>query len=122
MTLNNNQIYEYAQNLSVFINCDMKLPVKVNFFLQKNIQIIINAAKEIEAARLGIAKNFGNLDIETNAYQIPKENINQVNQELIDLFSLEQDLPITLLKLNDFVNIELTYQQMSAIMFMVEED
>jgi hypothetical protein len=34
---------------------------------------------------------------------------------------LEQDLPIHLLKLEDFNNIELSCSQMDAIMFMIEE-
>jgi hypothetical protein len=42
-------------------------------------------------------------------------------QELNDLFNLEQDLNIHVFKLDDFDGIELTYQQLSAIMFMIEE-
>jgi DNA-binding transcriptional LysR family regulator len=35
--------------------------------------------------------------------------------------NLEQDLNIHVFKLDDFDGIELTYQQLSAIMFMIEE-
>ena len=121
MTIKNNQIFDYANGLSVFAECNIKLPVKVNFFLQKNIRIIATAAKEIDDARIEIGKNFGEFDQETGSYIIPKERMEEASKEMIDLFSIEQDLPITMLKLDDFADIELTYQQMSAIMFMIEE-
>jgi hypothetical protein len=39
MKLTNDKIYSYATNLTYF-NIEQKLPVRVNFFLQKNIQTI----------------------------------------------------------------------------------
>jgi hypothetical protein len=42
-------------------------------------------------------------------------------QELNDLFALEQEVNIHMFKLDDFDGIELTTTQLSAIMFMIEE-
>jgi NAD(P)-dependent dehydrogenase (short-subunit alcohol dehydrogenase family) len=42
-------------------------------------------------------------------------------QKLNDLFNLEQDLSIHIFKLEGFDGIDLTYQQLSNIMFMIEE-
>jgi hypothetical protein len=98
------------------------MPVRINFYLQKNIQLIQQAATEIEQARLNIGAHFGSLNDEGTGYDVPAQNIGKANQELNDLFNLEQDIPIHIFKLSDFDGIELTYQQMSAIMFMVEED
>lgn len=122
MKINNQQIYEYAQKLSAFNNCNIRMPVRISFYLQKNIQLIQKAAEEIDAVRLGIGAQFGVLNIDGSGYDIPAENIIEANHELNDLFNLEQDLPLHIFKLSDFDGIELTYQQMSAIMFMVEED
>ena len=121
MKFSNDQIYEYGQNLSIFNNCNIKMPVRINFYLQKNIQLIQQAAEEIERARLGIGAQFGIINQAQNGYDIPPEKIEEANKELQDLFSLEQELPIHIFKLDDFDGIELTYQQMSAIMFMIEE-
>jgi hypothetical protein len=44
-----------------------------------------------------------------------------VSRELNDLFNLEQDLNIHIFKLDDFDEIELEFQQLSPIMFMIEE-
>ena len=122
MKLNNQQIYEYGQKLSIFTNNNSTMPVRINFYLQKNIQTITRAAEEIEVARLGLAARYGVLNETQTGYDIPAENINIINQEISDLFNLEQELNIHQFKLSDFDNIELTFQEMSAIMFMVEED
>ena len=120
MKLTNNQIYNYAANLAAF-HTDIKMPVRINFFLQKNIQTIIAAAQEIDASKIAIAQEFGVLNEEGTAYNIPPEKMPAANQELNDLFSLEQDLNIHIFKLDDFDNIELTMEQLSTIMFMIEE-
>lgn len=121
MNLSNIQIYKYSQDLNIFSNFNTKLPVRIGFFLQKNIRIITDAAAEIEQAKMSIAAQYGKLNESQTGYDIPSENVEIANQELNDLFNLEQDLPIHIFKLSDFDGIEFTYQQMSAIMFMIEE-
>lgn len=120
MNLTNKQIYEHATNLAQ-LNIDIKLPVRINFFLQKNIQTIRTSAEEIEKARFEIGAQFGTLNETQTGYDIPADKVQEAHKELSDLFNLEQDLPIHIFKLDDFDGIELTYQQMSAIMFMIEE-
>lgn len=121
MKLTNNQIYEYGQFLAIFSNNNIKMPVRISFYLQKNIQIIRQAAEEIENARLALAAQYGTLNESQTGYDIPMSNIEFVNRELNDLFSLEQELNIHQFKLSDFDNIELTFQELSAIMFMIAE-
>lgn len=121
MKLTNNQIYEYGQKLVIFSNNNSKMPVRINFYLQKNIQTVTQAAEEIEHTRLELAAQYGVINEMQTGYDIPNENIPIINKELNDLFSLEQELNIHQFKLADFDGIELTYQELSAIMFMIEE-
>ena len=122
MKLLNRDIYEYSLKLNKeFGNSNIKLPVKINFFLQKNIHKIMELGKEIEESKLNLGKEYGKYNKEKTAYDIPKENIEKVNKELNDLFSLEQDVDLHIFKLDDFDGIDLTYDQMDAIMFMIEE-
>ena len=122
MKCKNKNLYEYGAALTVFNNFNMVIPVKISFYLQQNIKLIQQAVSAIEQARLNIGAQFGVLNQQDGAYVIPNENIDIVNKELEDLFNLEQDIPIHIFKLSDFDGIELTYQQISAIMFMIEED
>ncbi len=120
MKLTNNEIYQYAQVLRAFY-IEVKMPVRINFYLQKNIQLIQQAAEEIDRARMAIGAQFGTPNTEGTGFDIPNENMAEVNQELNDLFAIEQELNIHIFKLDEFDNIELTYQELSAIMFMIEE-
>lgn len=122
MTLTNNEIYLYAKNLiEAFNDKDQKLPIKINFYLQKNKNTLIELAGSIENARIEIAKNYGNLDAESQQYIVPPEKIEEVNKELTDLFSLEQEVQIYMIKIDDLDdNLSLTTAQMEAILFMIE--
>ena len=122
MKFNNAQIYRMTKNITdIFNNFDLYIPVKANFILSKNIAEIIRLGEEIETARLKIASHYGVLDQEKNQYVIPPEKIQEANQEINDLFAIEQDLDIKMIKLEDLGNIELTPKQMQALMFMIEE-
>lgn len=120
MKLTNQQIYDATIQLASF-NIEGKLPVRINFFLQKNIQTLAAAGQEIEEARLSVAREFGQLNEDGTQFIVPPEKMAAAQKEINDLFNLEQDLNIHVFKLDDFDGIELTYQQLSSIMFMIEE-
>lgn len=120
MKLTNGEIYNIANNLSN-IYIEGRIPVKVNFFLQKNIQKIIQMAQEIDVARLEIGRAYGEYDEATGNYSIPQENLEVAQKELNDLFYLEQDVPIHIFSIEDFEDISLTNEQLLAIMFMIED-
>ena len=122
MILTNNNIYNYASNLiAAFNDNSQKLPIKINFCLQKNKKILLALAQDIEVARLEIGKTYGEYNEETQQYHIPAENMAIANQEMNDLFNIEQDVDILTIKydsLND--DVMLTTAQMEAIMFMID--
>ena len=118
--MTNQMIYEAANKLSA-LNIAGYLPVKISFFLQKNISLIINLAKEIDNVKLSLGQKYGEPNQFGEGYYIKSENMELVNKELTDLFSLEQDVNIHIFKLAEFDEIELTYEQLAAIAFMIEE-
>lgn len=123
MKLTNNEIYNLAQQLAgAFTNNEQRLPMKLSFCIQKNKKILIELAQDIEQGRLEIAQAYGVLNTEINQYTIPPEKIADAQKELVELFNIEQEVNICMIKadsLND--DIELTMSQMEAIMFMIEE-
>ena len=125
MKMTNEQIYLTAEMLVNNFNKNTKniyLPAKINFFLQKNINLILQLSKEIEESRLNIARQYGTLNSEQTAFIISEEKEKKANLELQDLLSLTQEVNIHKLKLNDFENINLSFDQMSAILFMIDEE
>lgn len=123
MLLTNQKIYAQAEKISAaFTDFSAILPVRINFYLQKNFTTLLNAAKEIESMRLQLGRQYGTLDTETGQYILLPEYQELVAQELSDLSQIEQDIPLHIFDLSDFDTIDLTYQQVDAIAFMIQEE
>ena len=123
MKLKNSEIYTYAQELMTQFgqDCSLRLPAKINYWLQKNIKKIQALGQEIDESRVEIARNYGKINEDGTAYQIPPENLEAAQTELTELFDIEQDVPIHQFDIDEFNNIELEFAQMSAIEFMIKD-
>ena len=122
MKLTNNQIYSHANKLmEVFQDNSQKLPIKINFYLQKNKNTLVTLAQEIEKTRIEIAQSYGELNEETQQYVVPPAKIPEASKELNDLFNLEQDVNIYMINIDSLSDdYDMTTAQMEAIMFMIE--
>ena len=122
-TLSNLEIYNIANSLlENFRDQNMELPVKVNFYFQKNMNAIVDMAQEIDKARMAIFEKYGKRDEENNQYTFDNSVTDTVNAELNDLFTLEQEVKVNLLKLDWFEGIKLNNQQVAALMYMIEDE
>ena len=122
MKMTNLEIYSNAQALNqAFESFNEYLPVKVNFFMQKNIKAIQELAMDIENSRVEIIQRYGSLNEETNEFSVPAESIEAANSELIDLFDIEQEVNIRKISLDAFGDIKLSTDQVQALMFMIED-
>lgn len=122
MKMTNLEIYNYAKNITeAFRDFQDYIPVKVNFYIQKNKTTLTTLAQQIEQARMEIIRNAGILNEENGQYTIPDEKMSQVQQELVDLFDLEQEVDIYKISIDSFPEeLTLTTRQMEALMFMIE--
>jgi hypothetical protein len=60
MLMKNYEIYESAKALlDAFTDTTQYLPIKINFFIQKNKNILINLAQDIEMIRMNIIQTYG---------------------------------------------------------------
>ncbi|MBP3801506.1 MAG: hypothetical protein J6I85_05760 [Clostridia bacterium] len=102
---------------------ELNYPVKVNFYLQKNMNAFLNLAKEIEQKRIEIIQKYGNPSEENpDEYKIPDDKIEEASKEIQDFLELEQEVPVSMLKLDWFDNIDMNAAQVAAISFMIEEE
>ena len=122
MTMTNNEIYTYTRQLmDAFQDGEQKLPIKINFYLQKNKNTLLGLAQDIEKARLEIAQNYGTLDDAGEQYVIPNDKLAEASKELEDLFSLEQDVAIHKISIDSLSDdLMLSAAQMEALMFMID--
>lgn len=122
MTMTNNEIYIHARQLmEAFNNDEQKLPIKINFYLQKNKNTLLGLAQDIEKSRLEIAQTYGTLDESGEHYQIPNDKLTAASQELEDLLNLTQEVTIYKINIDSIPDdLALTTGQMDAIMFMID--
>jgi hypothetical protein len=122
MKFNNNTIYQQAQILSSTLgDLNIYIPAKANFFIQKNVGVIVAAAQEIGKSRIDIIKHYGEPDETGEQITIPQDKIEEASKELEDLFNIEQELDIKTFSIEALGNAEFTPAQMQAIMFMIED-
>lgn len=122
ITLTNFEIYTTAQALMENITTDINLPVKVGFYIQKNMKKMTELAQEIEKSRMEIFDKYGEKDEENNQYKFDKSVQEQVQKELNDLFDLTQDVKTNMLELDWFDDIDLNANQIAAISYMITDD
>lgn len=122
MKLTNNKIYEYALALNeAFVDNTQRLPMKINFYLQKNKKTLLELGQDIEESRADIIRNYGELTEDGVRYSIPSDKISEAQKELEDLLNLEQEVNIYMISADSLTDdISLTTGQMEAIMFMID--
>ena len=120
MKMTNYEIYNIAKVLSeTFSGGEQYLPIKINFFIQKNKNTLMALAQDIDNSRIAIVQNYGVLNEETEMFEIPDEKIEAANQELVDLFNIEQEVDIHKIDIENLPDdLSLTTAQMEALMFM----
>jgi hypothetical protein len=120
VTMKNIDIYNAANGIAeAFNDATQYLPIKINFYIQKNKAILMALAQDIETSRLSIIQNYGAPTEDGEHYRIPNENLDIVQQELNDLFMLEQEVGIYKVDIDTLPDdISLTTGQMEALMFM----
>lgn len=122
--MTNEEIYMHATALNAAFEemSNVVMPVKVHFYFQKNMTNIISMAQDLERARMDIMQKYGTLDEETHTYKFEEDKVAQANQDIIDLFSVEQEVKINLIPLEWLDNLELTAQQINAFSFMIADE
>ena len=122
MKFTNEQIYQMANELlQAFDNSGIYIPARANFNIQKNTEVLAAAAKEIEKTRLSVAQHYGEPNEAGDSYIIPADKLEEANKELMDLFTMEQDIDIKTFSIETLGDVKLTSAQMHAIMFMIED-
>lgn len=122
LTLKNIDIYMLAAQLTEAFNNqedESNLPIKINFFLQKNVNKIIDLVQDIDKSRNEIIQKYGTLNEEKQEYEVPTEKLEEAQKELNDLFAIEQEVKINMLDINLFDDVNISEKKGNAILFMI---
>lgn len=122
MKMTNMHIYDIANALAEqFQDKEIKLPVKVNFYLQKNKNVLISLGQELEKERINIIQKYADLDAETEQYVVGEDKTADAIKELNELFALEQEVPVYTVSIDALEGVDFTAGQMEALLFMIED-
>jgi hypothetical protein len=84
---------------------------------------LVTMAKELENERTNIIIKYGSPDPDNaDRVRIDPDKLDVANQELNDLFNLEQEVAINAIELDWFDGINMTPQQVVAITFMIKDE
>ena len=122
ISLRNGEIFSVALILKELVeSSEIILPIKASFYLQKNKAAFLELAQEIETTRNEIFAKYGTLNEDGTGYNFDESVIANANAELEDLLTLTQDVDVYMINIDDFKDIKLNNQQMSALMLMIDE-
>ena len=123
MKIQNKDITSNAEKMVLAFNDNSKyIPAKVNFIIQRNKKVLIDANDTILKVRRTIAEKYGTPDPEDSSiFLIPEQNRDTAQKEIDDLMNVVQELPIMPLPFGYIEKLEFTANQMDAIIFMLED-
>lgn len=115
MEFSNIKIYDLAiKAQSFYEDKNLYLPVKVGFYLYKNLEKITEAANSIEFMRSKILEAH-NASTDENKEQ-------KFQKEMNELKNLTQEINFHYISLEDFEDIKLNPEQFSVIINMIDDD
>lgn len=98
-------------------------PVKVFFYLQKNMQAILSLQQEVQKYYQDIVQKYQDGEpTEDGQITIQSDKIEIANKEINELLALPQEVNIYPISLEAFGDISLTAEEMQIIMPMIAEN
>lgn len=124
MKLTNYQIYIATQTLEQAFqnNSNNIIPIKLGFYLSKNLNELKKLYNEIEESRNNIIITYGEVDIEDpTKINFTDEKRDIANAEIQTLFSLEQEVNLYEFTISDIEDLKLELNQINSLLFLIKE-
>lgn len=122
VSLTNDFIYKIVDEIEEAFHKDTRyFPARINFYIQKNVNALKKLKEEIHETREKMILHYGTYDAETGYCSIPPENVKSLNDEIKELMEITQDVSLHLLPLEWLDVLDLSFPQMEALMFMIDD-
>ena len=128
LNLSNERIVNTINALSKLNNA--QLPIKVAYAISKNVNKIESELKVYNTEKAKLVNKYGEKDKEGKLkvgenWNVPlkEEHIEDYNRDIKELLSIENEMDIHMIKLDDLLNSDynISPAELSAIDFMIEE-
>lgn len=101
--MTNEQILNIFEGLNLLVENKIPLNIKTSYILAKDKKIITEFYNLIDEKRIELYKKYGKVQ-DDGTINIPKENFTLLENDLKELFQIENKIPITKIKLEDLGN------------------
>ncbi len=128
LNLSNERIVNTINALSKLNNA--QLPIKVAYAISKNVNKIESELKVYNTEKAKLVNKYGEKDKEgklkvgeNGNVTLKEEHIEDYNRDIKELLSIENEMDIHMIKLDDLLNSDynISPAELSAIDFMIEE-
>jgi hypothetical protein len=99
---------------------DLRLPIKMSYWLGRNIQRLSSEIKDIDKKRVELVKKYG-VENEQHQFNVTPENKDKFVKEFEELLSEEVEIDIKQYTIEEFGNAQLSPEVCIAIEFMIKE-
>ena len=123
MVLKNLMLDNYIQQLRIIQGKEYKLPARIGYAIERNIRLLTEACQEYTARKEAIIKEYGthndNGSISLTADN--REGLDKLGQLIVDIGTIEHEVDVFKIKIEDFGAAELAPGDMAALMFMIDD-
>lgn len=128
LNLSNERVVNTINALSKLNNA--QLPIKVAYAISKNVNKIESELKVYNTEKAKLVNKYGEKDKEgklkvgeNGNVSLKEEHIEDYNRDIKELLSIENEMDIHMIKLDDLLNSDynISPAELSAIDFMIEE-
>ena len=128
LNLSNERIVNTINALSKLNNA--QLPINVAYAISKNVNKIESELKVYNTEKAKLVNKYGEKDKEgklkvgeNGNVSLKEEHIEDYNRDIKELLSIENEMDIHMIKLDDLLNSDynISPSELSAIDFMIEE-
>lgn len=119
LKLTNAEIYNITDSLIKNpIRDEDYIPVTCNFFIHKNIKILMELRQEIDVCRNTIITQHGEKN-DNGEITIKKDCVTQANQALMELSNITQEVDLYPIPLSMLADIQLSSGTLNGLMVMI---
>lgn len=120
MKVTNEEVLTILKGLSELEELKLPLNIKTSYYLARIRQTLNSYANIIQDKQMEIYKKYGE-QTSRNEYKVPEEKMNELEKDLKDLFSVENEMEIQKLKLNDFGDNEVPFYVIEKLLKIIDE-
>lgn len=122
ITLKHSEIYDNINLLNKELNEELKFPAKVSFYIEKNLNCLLETVKEIEEQRISMLAQFGAYNQETQQFDVFPEKSEEATAAIESFLNTEKTIELYMIRLDAFEGVNLSIPQIKAFSFMIEEE